>query len=64
MFWNKKNKPPITVEDKLWLEEALQWLRSEFGDAHFNEIKTVTPTKTSIAEYSMALKMMRFSFCK
>jgi hypothetical protein len=45
MFWNKKNKLPITEEDKIWINEDLNWLRTEFGEQHFMEIKTVTPTK-------------------
>lgn len=45
MFWNKKIKLPITKEDKLWIDEDLNWLRTEFGELHFQEIKTITPTK-------------------
>lgn len=45
MFWNKKTKLPITKEDKIWVDEDLDWLRTEFGEEHFMEIRTVTPTK-------------------
>ena len=45
MFWNKKKKLPITEEDKVWVDEDLNWLRTEFGEEHFMEIRTVTPTK-------------------
>lgn len=45
MFWNKKKKLPITKEDKVWVDEDLNWLRNEFGEKHFMEIRTVTPTK-------------------
>jgi hypothetical protein len=45
MFWNKKKKLPITKEDKIWVEENLNWLRTEIGEDHFMEIRTVTPTK-------------------
>lgn len=45
MFWNKKNKLPITKEDKVWIDEDLTWLRNNFGENHFMEIKTITPTR-------------------
>lgn len=45
MFWNRKKKLPITQEDKIWIDEELNWLRSEFGEAHFMEIRTITPTE-------------------
>nr|WP_293303909.1 hypothetical protein [Allomuricauda sp.] len=45
MFWNKKNKLPITDEDKVWVDEELNWLRNEFGEEYFMETRTVTPTK-------------------
>ena len=45
MFWNKKKKLPITEEDKIWVDEDLNWLKIEFGYDHFTEIRTVTPTK-------------------
>lgn len=45
MFWNRKKKLPITDDDRVWVNEALNWLRSEFGEEHFMEIRTVTPTK-------------------
>ncbi|WP_442267396.1 hypothetical protein ACSIGC_06895 [Tenacibaculum sp. ZS6-P6] len=45
MFWNKKKKLPITEEDKIWVDEDLNWLKTEFGHDHFMEIRTITPTK-------------------
>ncbi len=45
MFWNKNKRLPITEEDKKWVDEDLNWLRTEFGEEHFMEILTVTPTK-------------------
>ena len=45
MFWSKKNKLPITQADKAWIDEDLNWLRTEFGEDHFMEIQTITPTK-------------------
>ena len=45
MFWNKKKKIPITKEDKVWVEECLNWLRIKIGEKSFSEIRTVTPTK-------------------
>ena len=45
MFWNKKKKLPITDDDKIWIDESLNWLRTEFGHEHFMKIQTVTPTK-------------------
>ncbi|NER15033.1 hypothetical protein GWK08_16375 [Leptobacterium flavescens] len=44
MFWSKKTKLPITAEDKEWIDFDLNWLRAEFGEDHFQEIRTVTPT--------------------
>jgi len=45
MFWSRKKKLPITKEDKVWVDEALNWLRTDFGKEHFLEIRTVRPTK-------------------
>ena len=45
MFWNRKKKLPITEEDRIWINEDLNWLRTEFGEEHFQEIRTITPTK-------------------
>ncbi|MEM6817048.1 MAG: hypothetical protein AAF600_22090 [Bacteroidota bacterium] len=45
MFWNKKNKSPVTEEDRIWLDDALNWLVKELGEDHFMNIRTVTPTK-------------------
>lgn len=45
MLWNKKKKLPITEEDKVWVDQDLNWLRDELGEDHFMEIRTVAPTK-------------------
>ena len=45
MFWKKKAKLPITEDDKLWVDESLEWLRTELGNNTFTSIKTITPTK-------------------
>ena len=45
MFWNRKKKLPISEEDKIWIDEDLNWIKNEFGRDHFMEIRTVTPTK-------------------
>ena len=45
MFWNKKKKLPITEEDKIWIDEDLNWLRTELGEKHFLEIRTIKPIK-------------------
>ena len=45
MFWKKKNKLPVTQEDKNWVDENIDWLETQLSKKHFLEIKTVTPTK-------------------
>lgn len=45
MLWNNSNKLPVTEEDKIWIDEDLNWLKAEFGEAHFGEIQTVRPSK-------------------
>ena len=32
-------------EDKILIDEDLNWIKNEFGRDHFMEIRTVTPTK-------------------
>ena len=44
MFWKKNTKCPVTEEDRMWIDEGLNWLRLEFGEAHFMGIRTITPT--------------------
>lgn len=44
MFWKKKKKLPITDEDKIWVDQDLNWLKNELRHDHFMEIKTITPT--------------------
>ena len=45
MFWKKKNKLPVTQEDKDWVDENIDWLKTQLSEDHFSEIGTVTPTK-------------------
>ncbi|TCI90591.1 hypothetical protein [Tenacibaculum sp. M341] len=45
MFWNKKNKLPITQEDRVWVEMNLSWFKSQINKKRHMQIKTVTPTK-------------------
>lgn len=45
MFWKKKNKLPVTLEDKDWVDEKIEWLKQELSERHFLNIRTVTPTK-------------------
>lgn len=45
MLWKRKNKLPITNEDKIWVDENIDWLKDNLGVKHFLSIKTVTPTK-------------------
>lgn len=45
MFWKKKKKLPITEEDRVWVNEELNWLKKELGYEHFSRLRTVTPTK-------------------
>ncbi|MEL7270374.1 MAG: hypothetical protein AAGL34_12435 [Bacteroidota bacterium] len=44
MFWIRKKKLPITKADQIWVEDSLQWLRTELGEELFMKIETVTPT--------------------
>ena len=45
MFWKKRNKLPITLEDKEWVDADLNWLRAELSEEHFLGIRTITPTR-------------------
>lgn len=45
MFWKRKNKLPVTQEDKDWVDTNINWLRSQLKEEHFLNIKTVTPTE-------------------
>ena len=45
MFWKKKRKSPVTVEDEEWLINDLSWLKEVLSTPHFLEISTITPTK-------------------
>jgi len=45
MFWNKKSKLPITVDDKNWVEESFMFLQEILGKEHFDGLRTITPTK-------------------
>jgi hypothetical protein len=43
MFWNKKKKLPVTIDDKLWIEESFLFLQEILGLEHFNSLETITP---------------------
>lgn len=43
MFWSTPTCP-VEEEDKLWIEESMQWLLEEFGSETFREIEVVLPT--------------------
>ncbi len=45
MFWKRKPELPITLEDQLWVEESLTFLKESLGRASLLKISTVTPTK-------------------
>lgn len=45
MFWNKKNKPPIKEDDRKWIELELMFLKEILGEKHFDELRTIIPTK-------------------
>ena len=50
MFWKKKNKLPVTLEDKNWVDDNINWLRNELSEEHFLSIETVTPTEKYFSE--------------
>lgn len=37
MFWSTP-KCPVEPEDKLWLEESMEWLLEEFGSNAFRDV--------------------------
>lgn len=43
MFWSTPTCP-VEEEDKLWIEESMQWLLEEFGRETFREVTVVLPT--------------------
>jgi hypothetical protein len=43
MFWST-SKCPVEEEDKLWLEESMEWLLEEFGADTFRRVTVVLPT--------------------
>lgn len=45
MFWSKKIKLPVTIDDKNWVEESFVFLREILGAEHFDNLITITPTK-------------------
>ncbi len=46
MFWNKKDKLPVTQEDKEWIEDSLLTLKQIFTEAdYYKNIETILPTK-------------------
>lgn len=45
MFWNKAIKPPVTEDDKEWIEEALLFLQESFGKEYFKSLETILPNR-------------------
>jgi hypothetical protein len=45
MFWNRKVKPPVTEEDREWIEEDLIAVKDNFGENHFKFLPTILPNK-------------------
>lgn len=43
MFWSTPTCP-VEEDDKLWIEESMQWLLEEFGCDTFREVTAVLPT--------------------
>lgn len=43
MFWSTP-KCPVAADEKLWLEESMQWLLEEFGLETFRQVTVVLPT--------------------
>lgn len=43
MFWSTPTCP-VEEEDKLWIEESMQWLLEEFGVSAFRAVTVVLPT--------------------
>jgi hypothetical protein len=43
MFWSTPTCP-VEEEDKLWIEESMQWLLEEFGRDTFRDVTVVLPT--------------------
>jgi hypothetical protein len=43
MFWSTPTCP-VEEEDKLWIEESMQWLLEEFGSETFRDVEVVLPT--------------------
>lgn len=43
MFWSTP-KYPVAADEKLWLEESMQWLLEEFGLETFRQVTVVLPT--------------------
>lgn len=43
MFWKKKKKCPIKLEDKNWVEEKLDWINTNFID--ISRQPTILPTR-------------------
>jgi hypothetical protein len=44
-FWQSRNEPPITENDKLWVEDSLLWLNELFTPEVFRSLVTITPDK-------------------
>ena len=46
-FWKSKNLPPVTHEDRRWLEQTLVWLTGLFGPVYMKQLTTVGPEQFS-----------------
>ena len=44
LFKPKKPKAPLIDQNRLWIEESLDWLEKEFSDFPIEQIKTFVPT--------------------
>jgi hypothetical protein len=52
-FFNKKPKCPIDEKTRIWMEDALLWLMTQFTEQKLLQIQTLTPSKDS---FPMELK--------
>ena len=45
MFWKRKPQWPITIEDRNWIDQNLEFLMEVLGTGHFKALRTILPTK-------------------
>lgn len=50
MFWRKKIKLPVTIEDQLWIEEKLTFLKDSIGLEKILKMTTISP-ETFLSNY-------------